>query len=125
MQGPWRPGVITDVSCTGKLASGILVPLTCAKLSGTVNVLTRCMLCLLRAYKRWLSPLLGPRCRFHPTCSDYARIALTRFGPWRGSALTVWRLLRCQPLCTGGEDPVPEHFHFPRCSHDGDSSAPR
>jgi putative membrane protein insertion efficiency factor len=80
-----------------------------------VNIPARLILWLLALYKRWLSPLLGPRCRFHPSCSDYARIAVTRFGPWRGSLLTAWRLLRCQPLCTGGEDPVPQHFHFVRC----------
>jgi conserved hypothetical protein YidD len=86
-----------------------------------VNVLTRLILCLLGFYKRWLSPLLGQRCRFHPSCSDYARIAVTRFGPWRGSLLGLWRLLRCQPLCTGGEDPVPEQFHYPRCRCRGES----
>ncbi len=86
-----------------------------------MNILTRLILWLLRLYKRRLSPLLGTRCRFHPTCSDYARIAVTRFGPWRGSLLTTWRLLRCQPLCEGGEDPVPEHFHFRSCRCQGDS----
>ncbi|MEO8777705.1 MAG: membrane protein insertion efficiency factor YidD [Rhodanobacter sp.] len=80
-----------------------------------MNIFTQLILWLLGLYKRWLSPLLGSRCRFHPTCSDYARIAVTRFGPWRGSLLTGWRLLRCQPLCEGGHDPVPEHFHFRRC----------
>lgn len=118
---PWRPGVIAHVSYTGKLASGILVPLPVAVRSGTVNALTRLILWMLRLYKRWLSPLLGPRCRFHPSCSDYARIAVTRFGPWRGSLLAGWRVLRCQPLCDGGEDPVPEHFHFSRCRHHGNS----
>ncbi|AGG88351.1 membrane protein insertion efficiency factor YidD [Rhodanobacter denitrificans] len=86
-----------------------------------MNVLTRLILWMLRLYKRWLSPLLGPHCRFHPSCSDYARIAVTRFGPWRGSLLAGWRLLRCQPLCEGGEDPVPERFHFSRCRHRGHS----
>ncbi|MFI4959649.1 MAG: membrane protein insertion efficiency factor YidD [Lysobacterales bacterium] len=118
---PWRPRVIADVSHTGKCVSGILVPLHAARRSGNVNILTRLILWLLRLYKRWLSPLLGTRCRFHPTCSDYARIAVTRFGPWRGSLLTTWRLLRCQPLCEGGEDPVPEHFHFRSCRCQGDS----
>ncbi|SFS04327.1 hypothetical protein SAMN05216570_1836 [Dyella sp. OK004] len=77
--------------------------------------MTRLILFMLGFYKRWLSPLLGQRCRFHPSCSDYARIAVARFGPWRGAILTVWRLLRCQPLCAGGEDPVPEQFSFRRC----------
>jgi putative membrane protein insertion efficiency factor len=81
--------------------------------------LTRFLLFLLRLYKRWLSPLLGQRCRFYPSCSDYARIAVARFGPLRGGALTLWRLARCQPLCSGGEDPVPERFVFRRCGHHG------
>jgi putative membrane protein insertion efficiency factor len=82
---------------------------------GCVNKVTRFLLLLLGAYKRLLSPLLGQRCRFHPSCSDYARIAIARFGPTRGSALALWRIARCQPLCAGGEDPVPGHFHFTRC----------
>lgn len=69
---------------------------------------------LLAAYKRLLSPLLGSRCRFHPSCSDYSRIAIARFGPGRGTLLALWRLARCQPLCEGGLDPVPETFTFRR-----------
>ena len=61
----------------------------------------------LRLYRRWLSPLLGPRCRFHPTCSRYASIALSRHGLRRGSLLAAKRLLRCHPLHPGGVDPVP------------------
>ncbi|MGO4699766.1 membrane protein insertion efficiency factor YidD [Dyella sp. 2RAB6] len=79
------------------------------------TVVTRLLLLLLSLYKRLLSPLLGPRCRFHPSCSDYARIAVARFGPLRGTLLAGWRLLRCQPLCDGGMDPVPEQFTFRRC----------
>lgn len=57
---------------------------------------------------RWvISPLIGPRCRFLPTCSEYALIAIERFGPIKGSWLTLKRLVRCQPLCEGGFDPVP------------------
>lgn len=89
--------------------------------SSNVNVLTRFLLLLLRLYKRWLSPLLGQHCRFYPSCSDYARGAITRFGPWRGCMLTVWRLLRCQPLCAGGADPVPEGFRFVPCKRHGES----
>lgn len=89
-----------------------------------VNIPARLILWLLALYKRWLSPLLGPRCRFYPSCSDYARIAVIRFGPWRGSLLAAWRLLRCQPLCTGGEDPVPEHFHFVSCRNPDAPSDP-
>lgn len=79
--------------------------------------MTRLLLFLLAQYKRWISPLLGSRCRFYPSCSDYARRAIELHGPWRGSLLASWRILRCQPFCEGGEDPVPEAFHFTRCKH--------
>ncbi len=77
--------------------------------------MTRLILFLLACYKWLLSPLLGRQCRFQPTCSNYARVAVARFGPWRGGILTLWRLLRCQPLCSGGYDPVPERFVLRRC----------
>jgi putative membrane protein insertion efficiency factor len=63
---------------------------------------------LIRLYQRLLSPLLGPRCRFHPTCSAYAVQALERHGVVRGSALAPRRIARCHPLNEGGFDPVPE-----------------
>lgn len=85
--------------------------------------MTRIILLLLRFYKRLLSPLLGQRCRFHPSCSDYARVAVARFGPWRGMLLAGWRILRCQPLCEGGPDPVPETFSFARCRSPGEPHA--
>lgn len=77
--------------------------------------MTRLLLFLIAIYKRLLSPLLGSQCRFHPTCSAYARVAIARFGPMRGTLMAVWRILRCQPLCTGGFDPVPEHFALRGC----------
>lgn len=61
----------------------------------------------IRGYQKWISPLLGPHCRFQPTCSQYAIIALRRFGLIKGSWLTVKRVLKCHPLHEGGEDPVP------------------
>lgn len=64
---------------------------------------------LIRAYQRVLSPLLGPRCRFYPSCSQYALEAVERHGALRGSYLAVRRLLRCHPFHPGGFDPVPEH----------------
>lgn len=77
--------------------------------------MSRPIIFLIRCYKRTLSPLLGSRCRFHPSCSDYARVAIARFGALRGSWLGFLRIVRCQPLCTGGHDPVPLEFHpWPR-----------
>jgi uncharacterized protein len=58
-------------------------------------------------YRRLLSPLLGPRCRFYPSCSSYALQALDLHGPWRGTWLSVRRVCRCHPLNPGGIDPVP------------------
>lgn len=70
-------------------------------------VLERPLIALLRGYKRWISPLLGPRCRFHPSCSSYAMTALERHGVVRGGWLALRRIARCHPLNPGGFDPVP------------------
>ena len=64
---------------------------------------------LIRFYRKFLSPLKGrPCCRFTPTCSAYAIEAFQKRGFFIGFILTVWRILRCQPFCAGGYDPVPE-----------------
>jgi putative membrane protein insertion efficiency factor len=60
-----------------------------------------------KAYQRWLSPLLGNNCRFSPTCSFYAIEAINRFGVLKGCWLASKRILKCHPLNAGGEDPVP------------------
>ena len=62
----------------------------------------------IRLYQRGISPLSPPSCRFTPTCSCYAIEAIERFGAFKGTALAVWRILRCHPFCKGGYDPVPE-----------------
>ena len=66
------------------------------------------MLGLVRGYQLLISPLLGPRCRFHPTCSHYAIEAIGRFGAVKGGWLAGKRILKCHPFHPGGEDPVPE-----------------
>ena len=65
------------------------------------------LIMLIRGYQLAISPLLGPRCRFNPTCSNYGIEALRRFGMLKGSWLTAKRILKCHPLHAGGDDPVP------------------
>lgn len=77
----------------------------------------RLALALIGFYQRWISPMLGMRCRYLPTCSAYAREAIERFGLLRGGWLGLGRILRCHPFCAGGLDPVPEHFSW-RHRHD-------
>lgn len=67
----------------------------------------RAVLALLRFYKRQVSPLLPPSCRFLPTCSEYAAQAVEKYGVMKGGALAVRRVLRCNPFHPGGYDPVP------------------
>jgi len=68
---------------------------------------TEAMLFLISGYKKWISPLLGPRCRFYPTCSEYMYTAISKYGIMRGLFMGLCRILRCNPLCKGGYDPVP------------------
>ncbi|HEX5137754.1 MAG TPA: membrane protein insertion efficiency factor YidD [Planctomycetota bacterium] len=69
--------------------------------------MTRILVRLVDFYRAFISPLLPPLCRFEPSCSAYAREALLRHGSIKGTLLAVWRVLRCNPLCKGGLDPVP------------------
>jgi uncharacterized protein len=62
---------------------------------------------LIGAYQRWISPFLGNRCRFHPSCSAYAKTAVETHGALRGSWLAIRRLVKCQPFHPGGFDYVP------------------
>jgi uncharacterized protein len=68
---------------------------------------------LIRAYQLLVSPLLGPRCRFYPSCSQYALEAVQRHGTLRGSLLALRRLARCHPWHPGGYDPVPPQDSVP------------
>ena len=61
----------------------------------------------IRLYQRFISPLMPPRCKYYPSCSQYAVEAIHVHGPLRGLGLAAWRLLRCNPLSDGGLDPVP------------------
>ena len=67
----------------------------------------RILIAIVRGYKKFISPLLPPSCRFTPTCSEYAMEAISKHGAMKGSMLAIWRILRCNPFCKGGYDPVP------------------
>lgn len=72
------------------------------------QVLIQVVLCPVRLYRRYLSPLKGTgSCRFTPTCSQYCIEAIQEWGVVIGLLLTAWRILRCNPFCKGGADPVP------------------
>ena len=80
----------------------------------------RVLVAPIRLYQRVISPALPRRCKYHPTCSDYAVQAIGSYGILRGSVLAVWRLLRCNPFSHGGYDPVSEQAVFrrpPRSAH--------
>jgi putative membrane protein insertion efficiency factor len=72
-----------------------------------MNFLARMAALPLRFYRRAISPLKPPTCRFQPTCSAYAIEALETHGLLRGTWLATWRVLRCQPFARAGYDPVP------------------
>ena len=74
------------------------------------------LLALIRFYRKRISPLFPPMCRYYPTCSCYAVEAIETHGALKGSALALWRVLRCNPFSAGGYDPVPpkkdRHTHL-------------
>lgn len=70
--------------------------------------MTKLILVLIRFYQTWISPLIGPTCRFQPTCSQYAYQAFSTYGFFKGSYLTIRRLLKCHPFHRGGYDPLPK-----------------
>lgn len=79
-----------------------------AKTASQTGLLARILIGLVRAYQLVLSPLLGPRCRFQPTCSSYAVEAITVHGGLKGGLLTAKRILKCHPWGGFGYDPVPK-----------------
>ena len=62
---------------------------------------------VIKFYRKFISPLKRPCCRFYPTCSSYAYEAYSKYGFFKGTYLKVWIVLRCNPFCKGGYDPVP------------------
>ena len=74
--------------------------------------MARLLLAPIRGYRRVLSPALGARCRYYPSCSAYAEESIRDLGAIRGSVLAVWRVLRCNPFSKGGLDPLSERRFF-------------
>lgn len=70
--------------------------------------LQKLFLLAIKFYQMAISPYIGPHCRFTPTCSEYAYIAICRFGIFKGTYIAIRRLLKCHPFHQGGYDPVPE-----------------
>ena len=97
-----RESGISDVAA----AQAVCRPSSSAAQSGR-NAMQTVLIALLRFYKLAVSPLLGSRCRFYPSCSDYAREAIQYHGAARGTYLAARRLCRCHPFSAGGYDPVP------------------
>ncbi|MHB8693703.1 MAG: membrane protein insertion efficiency factor YidD [Solirubrobacteraceae bacterium] len=77
-----------------------------------MKVVRKVLVAPIRAYQRLISPLFGSRCRYYPSCSEYAVQAIERFGILRGLVLAGWRLLRCNPWSAGGVDPVEDQRLF-------------
>ena len=78
--------------------------------------MSRILIAFIRVYQYTLSPMLGQRCKYYPSCSSYAIDALREHGAVRGTGMAAWRLLRCNPFSNGGYDPVPPRHRD--CEHD-------
>lgn len=76
------------------------------------NFLIEIFLLPVKFYRTFISPLIGPRCKYYPTCSTYALTSIKRFGPIKGTWLAVKRVCRCNPWSMGGIDYVPEEYHY-------------
>jgi putative membrane protein insertion efficiency factor len=76
------------------------------------RLLTALLIAPIRAYQRFISPAFAPRCRYYPTCSEYAVQSVRELGPIRGSILAGWRLLRCNPFSHGGVDEISDRRLF-------------
>lgn len=70
-------------------------------------MLSKIAIALIKFYRKFISPLKKPCCRFYPTCSEYALQAFKEWGFFRGFGLSFWRILRCNPFCRAGYDPIP------------------
>lgn len=78
-------------------------------MQNVISPMQKLLTIIIRGYQNFISPMFGPRCRFHPTCSQYAIEAINKHGSLKGCWLAAKRLLRCHPLNSGGFDPVPDN----------------
>ena len=76
-----------------------------------MKILNKFFILLIISYKKFLSPLLPQSCRFYPTCSEYAVECFESFGFFKALSMSVYRIIRCNPLSKGGFDPVRRHLH--------------
>ena len=90
-----------------------------------VSLPSKAFILVIRVYQRVISPLLGARCRFYPTCSAYMIEAIERNGVIVGAAKGVWRVLRCNPLNSGGYDPVNPAEKVVENAEPSDAESPR
>ena len=83
-----------------------------------LNILQKIGCFLITLYQKTLSHVIGRQCRFYPSCSEYTKQAIIKHGFFLGCTLGAYRIIRCNPLCKGGLDPVPEKiFNFPKSSN--------
>ncbi len=71
-----------------------------------IRILGKILIALIRLYQKYYSPYKGYRCPYIPSCSQYGIMAIEKYGPFKGGALALWRILRCNPFSRGGYDPV-------------------
>lgn len=103
----YSPATSTARAPTGRRALGAVVAVAAAGVAAVDRVAAGVGRAAVKTYRALVAPFLPPCCRFEPSCSHYAEEALARHGAARGGVLTIRRLLRCQPFCAGGYDPVP------------------
>ena len=101
------PNRSRDVSEEAAPDAGVSSDVVEAPTGRMSRLLLAVLIAPIEAYRRWISPALPPRCRFHPSCSAYALEALRTHGPIAGILLAGWRVMRCHPFHPGGYDPVP------------------
>ncbi len=71
------------------------------------HILEKIFCALIVFYRQAISPHFPPSCRYYPTCSEYALQSIKKYGPFKGTLMAIWRILRCNPFHKGGYDPVP------------------